>query len=72
MSYDEFGKIVTECSSVFQAWEEEHERLINLLRDLVRKKRDDSIKMLWRAQLHHRKLQTRLEQLQRLITSCVL
>jgi dynein heavy chain 1 len=65
MPYDEFGKIVTDCNSVFQAWDEEHEKLINLLRDLVRKKRDDSIKMLWRAQLHHKKLQTRLEQLQK-------
>ena len=65
MSFDEFGKILNECTSVFQAWEEEYEKLINLLRDLVRKKRDDSVKMLWRSQLHHRKLQTRFEQLQK-------
>ncbi len=53
------------CSDVFTCWDDEYDKLQGLLRDLVKKKRDEQIKMLWRISPAHKKLQARLEQMRK-------
>ena len=51
------------CFDVFSAWDDEYDKLQNLLRDIVKKKRDESMKTMWRVAPSHKKLQARLEQM---------
>lgn len=62
---DEFEKVMTACFEVFNAWDEEYEKLNGLLRDLVKKKRDETYKMVWRLCPAHKLLQSRMEQMRK-------
>lgn len=53
------------CFEVFQTWEDEYEKLQVLLRDLVKRKREENLKMVWRLSPAHRKLQSRLDHMRR-------
>ncbi|XP_034944602.1 dynein heavy chain, cytoplasmic isoform X1 [Chelonus insularis] len=63
--FDEFEKVMTQCFEVFNTWDDEYDKLTSLLRDFVKKKRDEHMKMVWRVSLAHKKLQTRMEQMRK-------
>ncbi|XP_015784706.1 dynein heavy chain, cytoplasmic isoform X1 [Tetranychus urticae] len=63
--FEEFEKLVSACSEVFGAWDDEYDKLQGILRDLIKKKRDENYKMVWRINLAHKKLQTRVDQMKR-------
>lgn len=58
---DEFEKVMAQCFDVFSTWDDEYDKLQGLLRDIVKKKRDEHIKMVWRVSPAHKRLQTRME-----------
>lgn len=59
--FDEFEKVVQACLNVFSFWEDEWDKLQGLMRDIVKKKRDEHLKMSWKMNLEHKKLHTRME-----------
>ncbi|KOC68078.1 Dynein heavy chain, cytoplasmic [Habropoda laboriosa] len=61
--YDEFEKVMEQCFEVFNTWDDEYEKLTGLLRDIVKKKRDENMKMVWRVSPAHKKIQARMEQM---------
>lgn len=63
--YEEFDRIITQCFEVFTAWDDEYEKFQTLLRDIVKKKRDEHLKMIWRINFAHKKLQIRMEQMRK-------
>ncbi|KAG0726862.1 Dynein heavy chain, cytoplasmic [Chionoecetes opilio] len=65
IAFDEFEKVMSQCFDVFVTWDDEYEKLQGLLRDIVKKKRDEQLKMVWRVSPAHKKLQTRMEQMRK-------
>ncbi|KAL1257320.1 hypothetical protein QQF64_010564 [Cirrhinus molitorella] len=65
VAYEEFEKVMVACFEVFQTWEDEYEKLQVLLRDIVKRKREENLKMVWRLSPAHRKLQARLDHMRR-------
>ena len=65
ISHEEFEKVMAACFEVFGTWDDEYEKLQGLLRDIVKKKREESLKMVWRVNPAHKKLQNRLEQMRK-------
>lgn len=53
------------CFEVFQTWEDEYEKLQVLLRDIVKRKKEENLKMVWRLSCAHRKLRSRLDHMRR-------
>ncbi|CAG0913348.1 unnamed protein product [Notodromas monacha] len=65
ISFEEFEKVIGSCFDVFVTWDDEYERVQNLLRDLVKKKREDSVKMTWRISPAHKHLQARMDKMRK-------
>uniref|UniRef100_A0A8C5Q446 AAA+ ATPase domain-containing protein n=1 Tax=Leptobrachium leishanense TaxID=445787 RepID=A0A8C5Q446_9ANUR len=65
VAYEEFEKVMVACFEVFQTWDDEYEKLQVLLRDIVKRKREENLKMVWRINPAHRKLQSRLDQMRK-------
>ncbi|XP_028677485.1 cytoplasmic dynein 1 heavy chain 1 isoform X2 [Erpetoichthys calabaricus] len=65
VTYEEFEKVMVACFEVFQTWDDEYEKLQVLLRDIVKRKREENLKMVWRINPAHRKLQSRLDHMRR-------
>ncbi|XP_044735865.1 dynein heavy chain, cytoplasmic isoform X10 [Chrysoperla carnea] len=63
--FDEFEKVMTQCFEVFSTWDDEYDKLQGLLRDIVKKKRDEHLKMVWRISPQHKRLQNRMEHMRR-------
>ncbi|KAK7789348.1 hypothetical protein R5R35_002380 [Gryllus longicercus] len=63
--FDEFEKVMSQCFDVFTTWDDEYDKLQGLLRDIVKKKRDEHLKMVWRISPAHKKLQVRMEHMRR-------
>ncbi|XP_021916198.1 dynein heavy chain, cytoplasmic isoform X1 [Zootermopsis nevadensis] len=63
--FDEFEKVMTQCFEVCTTWDDEYDKLQGLLRDIVKKKRDEHLKMVWRVSPAHKRLQTRMEHMRR-------
>lgn len=63
--FDEFEKVMIQCFDVFAIWEDEYEKLQALLRDIIKKKRDEHMKMVWRISAQHKKLQSRMEHMRK-------
>ncbi|XP_041980502.1 dynein heavy chain, cytoplasmic isoform X3 [Aricia agestis] len=63
--FDDFEKVMTQCFEVFSCWDDEYEKLQGLLRDIVKKKRDEHLKMVWRVSPSHKRLQARMEHMRR-------
>lgn len=59
------AQVMVACFEVFQTWEDEYEKLQVLLRDIVKRKREENLKMVWRLSPAHRKLQSRLDHMRR-------
>ncbi|XP_055497118.1 cytoplasmic dynein 1 heavy chain 1 isoform X1 [Leucoraja erinacea] len=65
VAYEEFEKVMVACFEVFQTWDDEYEKLQVLLRDIVKRKREENLKMVWRINPAHRRLQARLDQMRK-------
>ena len=65
ISHDEFEKVMSACFEVFSTWDDEYEKLQGLLRDIVKKKREETLKMVWRVNPAHKRLQLRLEHMRK-------
>ncbi|KFD71623.1 hypothetical protein M514_05338 [Trichuris suis] len=65
ISFDEFDKVMAQAFEVFTCWDDEYDKLQCLLRDLMKKKREEQLKMVWRIVPAHKKLQARLEQMRK-------
>ncbi len=53
------------CFEVFSTWDDEYDKLQGLLRDQVKKKREEHLRMVWRVNPAHKRLQARLDQMRR-------
>ncbi|XP_074612492.1 cytoplasmic dynein 1 heavy chain 1-like isoform X2 [Acropora palmata] len=65
INHEDFEKIMVSCFEVFTTWDDEYEKLQTLLRDIVKKKREESMKMVWRVNPAHKRLQARLDQMRK-------
>ncbi|XP_055612109.1 dynein heavy chain, cytoplasmic isoform X2 [Uranotaenia lowii] len=63
--FDEFERVMNQCFEVFSCWDDEYDKLQGILRDIVKKKRDEHIKMVWRIAPAHKKLQQRMEHMRK-------
>lgn len=63
--FDEFERVMNQCFEVFSCWDDEYDKLQGLLRDIVKKKRDEHLKMVWRVNPAHKKLQQRMEHMRK-------
>uniref|UniRef100_A0A336KP21 Dynein heavy chain, cytoplasmic n=1 Tax=Culicoides sonorensis TaxID=179676 RepID=A0A336KP21_CULSO len=63
--FDEFERVMSQCFEVFTCWDDEYDKLQGLLRDIVKKKRDEQLKMVWRVNPAHKKLQQRMEHMRK-------
>lgn len=63
--FDEFERVMNQCFEIFSCWDDEFEKLQGLLRDIVKKKRDEHLKMVWRINPAHKKLQSRMEHMRK-------
>ncbi len=60
-------QVLAACFEVFGAWDDEYEKLQGLLRDMFKKKREDHLKMVWRVNPAHKRLQMRLDQMRKYV-----
>ncbi|XP_055707524.1 dynein heavy chain, cytoplasmic isoform X3 [Phlebotomus papatasi] len=63
--FDEFERVMNQCFEVFSCWDDEYDKLQALMRDIVKKKRDEQLKMVWRVTPAHKKLQVRMENMRK-------
>lgn len=63
--YEEFEKVISACFDVFGTWDDEYDKLQGLLRDLVKKKREEHLRMVWRVNPAHKRLQGRLDHMRK-------
>lgn len=68
MPFEEFERIMTACFDVFGVWDDEYEKIQSLLREIGKKKREEHVRMVWRTNLAHRQLQTRLDNLRKCVS----
>lgn len=65
LPYEEFERVILNCSEVFRTWADEWDKLYTLMRDIVKKKRDEHAKMSWKMDLAHKRLEIRMEEMRR-------
>ena len=65
--YEEFERVMSACFDVFSAWDDEYDKLQGLLRDLVKKKREEHLRMVWRVNPAHKRLQGRLDHMRKYV-----
>ncbi|RWS14208.1 Dynein heavy chain: cytoplasmic-like protein [Dinothrombium tinctorium] len=63
--FDEFERIVNACFDVFMTWDDEYDKLQGIMRDIVKKKREEHLKMVWRINLAHKRLHARMDQMRK-------
>ncbi|KAG9509180.1 Dynein heavy chain, cytoplasmic, partial [Fragariocoptes setiger] len=59
--FDEFERVISLCTKVFATWDDEYDKLQNLLRDMIKRQREERIRLTWRIDLAHKRLQSRME-----------
>ncbi|VDN39891.1 unnamed protein product [Gongylonema pulchrum] len=59
----DFDNLMTQCFAVFSTWNDEYDKLATLMRELSKKKRDEQLKLTWRLNPRHKKLENRLDQM---------
>jgi dynein heavy chain 1 len=52
------------CFEIFATWDDEYEKLQALLRDIVKKKKEE-MKLAWKVNPTHKRLQMRLDQIRK-------
>lgn len=55
IAFEEFEKVMSSCFEVFTTWDDEYDKLQGLMRDIVKKKRDEHLKMMWRVNFAHKR-----------------
>lgn len=60
-----FTQVMASCFDVFSAWDDEYDKLQGMLRDLVKKKREEHLRMVWRVNPAHKRLQGRLDHMRK-------
>ncbi|RWS31185.1 Dynein heavy chain: cytoplasmic-like protein [Leptotrombidium deliense] len=63
--FEEFERIVNACFEVFMTWDDEYDKLQGIMRDIVKKKREEHLKMVWRINLAHKRLHARMDQMRK-------
>ena len=58
-------QVMTACFEVFGTWDDEYDKLQGLLRDIIKKKREEHLKMVWRVNPAHKRLQARLDHMRK-------
>ena len=64
-----------QCFGVFNTWDEEYDKFTSQLREMSKKKREETLKFSWRANSAHKRLQERVtKMIERVLhsDSCVL
>ncbi|VBB28797.1 unnamed protein product, partial [Acanthocheilonema viteae] len=59
----DFDNLMAQCFAVFSTWNDEYDKLTTIMRDLTKKKRDEQLKLTWRLNPQHKKLESRLDQM---------
>ncbi|XP_074602445.1 dynein heavy chain, cytoplasmic isoform X2 [Brevipalpus obovatus] len=59
--FDEFERLVNSCNEVFATWDDEFDKLVCTIRDLMKRRRNENTKS-HRWELAHKKLQTRVNE----------
>ena len=49
-----------QCFGVFNTWDEEYDKFTSQLREMSKKKREETLKFSWRANSAHKRLQERV------------
>ena len=62
IGYDDFERVYKSSVFVFNVWDDEYEKLHALLREVSKRKREDSA-LMWRINIAHKRLHTRLAKL---------
>ena len=52
-----------QCFGVFNTWDEEYDKFTGQLREMSKKKREETLKFAWRANSAHKKLQDRISRM---------
>ena len=58
-------QVVSSTALVFASWDDEYDKLQQILRDMAKKKHYDSLKTMWRVNPSHKKLQARLDNMRK-------
>jgi dynein heavy chain 1 len=58
------------CFEIFATWDDEYEKLQALLRDIVKKKKEE-MKLAWKVNPTHKRLQMRLDQIRKSVKQCL-
>ena len=57
-------QVMGACFEIFSTWDDEYDKLQGLLRDIVKKKKED-MKLAWKVNPTHKRLQARLDQMRK-------
>ena len=57
-------QVMAACFEIFSTWDDEYDKLQSLLRDVVKKKKED-MKLAWKVNPTHKRLQARLEHMRK-------
>jgi len=60
MSYHDFDRVIHGCELVFAAWDHEDEKFRGVLRTMLQRRRDESIRLVGRINPSHKQLKERL------------
>ena len=58
---------MTRCQGVFTTWDDEYDKFAGMLREMSKKKREETLKFSWRANPAHKKLQDRAVKMRQLV-----
>lgn len=64
-------QVMGACFEIFSTWDDEYEKLQGLLRDIVKKKKED-MKLAWKVNPTHKRLQARLDQMRKWVVHLLL
>jgi dynein heavy chain 1, cytosolic len=64
ISFEDFERCMNLCFTVFTTWDDEYEKLQSNLREIAKRRREE-MKMVWRINPSHKRLQARLQGMQR-------
>ncbi len=53
-------QVMVRCDGVFGTWDDEYDKFTGQLREMSKKKREETLKFSWRANSAHKKLQDRI------------
>ena len=57
------SQVMGRCNGVFSTWDDEFDKFTTQLREMSKKKREETLKFSWRANSAHKKLQDRINRM---------